>query len=106
MHGARAARSLLVGELAEDEAELVRVRTGYLAGFLTRASEAARDAEQADDIIVVALRSGIVEQVRFPAGARTPVRIVDYDTEGTIDDLSPGIQGEPCGRSEWSPEPA
>ena len=36
VHGARAAGSLLVGELAEAEAELACVRTGYLAGFLLR----------------------------------------------------------------------
>ena len=36
VHGARAAGSLLVGDLAGAEAELVRVRTGYLVGFLAR----------------------------------------------------------------------
>jgi len=36
VHGARAAGSLLVGDLAEAEAELVHVRTRYLVGFLVR----------------------------------------------------------------------
>ena len=36
VHGARAAGSLLFGDLGEAEAELVRVRTRYLAGFLAR----------------------------------------------------------------------
>lgn len=36
VHGARAAGSLLVGELAEAEAELACVRTRYLVGFLLR----------------------------------------------------------------------
>ena len=36
VHGARAAGSLLVGDLAEAEAELVCVRTRYLVGFLAR----------------------------------------------------------------------
>ena len=36
VHGARAAGSLLVGDLGEAEAEFVRVRTRYLAGFLAR----------------------------------------------------------------------
>lgn len=36
VHGARAAGSLLVGDLVEAEAELVRVRTRYLVGFLAR----------------------------------------------------------------------
>ena len=36
VHGARAAGSLLAGDLAEAEAELAQVRTRYLAGFLVR----------------------------------------------------------------------
>lgn len=36
VHGARAAGSLLAGDLAGAEAELACVRTGYLAGFLMR----------------------------------------------------------------------
>ena len=36
VHGARAAGSLLFGDFAEAEAELVRVRTRYLAAFLLR----------------------------------------------------------------------
>ena len=36
VHGARAAGSLLAGDLAEAEAELACVRTGYLVGFLMR----------------------------------------------------------------------
>ena len=36
VHGARAAGSIVVGDLAEAEAELAGVRTGYLAGFLMR----------------------------------------------------------------------
>ena len=36
VYGARAAGSILVGDLVEAEAELVRVRTRYLAGFLAR----------------------------------------------------------------------
>ena len=36
VHGARAAGSLLVGDLAGAKAELAHVRTRYLAGFLAR----------------------------------------------------------------------
>lgn len=36
VHGARAAGSILVGDLAEAEAELACVRTRYLVGFLLR----------------------------------------------------------------------
>lgn len=35
-HGARAAGSLIVGELAEAEADLAQVRMRYLVGFLVR----------------------------------------------------------------------
>ena len=36
VHGARAAGSLLAGDLSEAEAELAHVRTHYLAGFVAR----------------------------------------------------------------------
>ena len=36
VHGARAAGSLLVGDLAEAEMELAHVQTRYLVGFLIR----------------------------------------------------------------------
>ena len=36
VHGARAAGSLLAGEVAEAEAELTHVRARYLVGFLVR----------------------------------------------------------------------
>ena len=41
VHGARAAGSLLVGDLEEAEADLAHVRTRYLVGFLFRLSMVA-----------------------------------------------------------------
>ena len=47
VHGARAAGSLLVGDLAESEAELACVRTRYLVGFLLRLALVVPDVSSA-----------------------------------------------------------